>query len=141
MAELPTWRLSRANARSQEILTAAFADAGVRGYHYRLLAALAQHGALSQAELGRRTGIDRKDVAVAVAELDSGGLVARTADPDDARRWIVSLTRRGSGRLRTLDAVVQQVQTDVLAPLSASEQRTLLRLLAKLGPAEPEQTG
>ena len=79
VAGLPTWLLSRANARSQEILGTAFAEEGVRGYHYRLLAALAQYGALSQAEMGRCTGSDRKDVAVAVKVDPSllGGLIVR----------------------------------------------------------------
>ena len=132
VAGLPTWLLSRANARSQEILGTAFAEEGVRGYHYRLLAALAQYGALSQAEMGRCTGSDRKDVAVAVAELESGELLARTPDPDDARRRIVSITARGSARLHRLDRVLQRVQTDVLAPLTTDERRTLLVLLDKL---------
>lgn len=132
VAKLPTWLLSRANARSQAILDTAFTEAGVRGYHYRLLAALAQYGSLSQADLGRNTGIDRKDVAITVAELESAELVARTADPDDARRKVVSLTGLGSRRLRKLDRVLQQVQADVLAPLTDSEQHTLTRLLVKL---------
>ncbi|UPK75003.1 MarR family winged helix-turn-helix transcriptional regulator [Nocardioidaceae bacterium SCSIO 66511] len=132
VAGLPTWLLSRANARSQTILGDAFAEAGVRGYHYRLLAALAQYGALSQAELGRRTGIDRKDVAIAVAELDSDQLIARTPDPDDARRKVVSLTAAGSRCLRKLDGVLGRVQSDVLSPLTVGEQTTLTRLLTKL---------
>lgn len=132
VAGLPTWLLSRANARAQEILGTAFAEEGVRGYHYRLLAALAQYGALSQAEMGRRTGIDRKDVAVAVAELEAGELLARTPDPDDARRLIVSLTTRGAARLRHLDDVLHQVQADVMAPLTTDERSALTLLLGKL---------
>ncbi|MDN5856094.1 MAG: MarR family transcriptional regulator [Actinomycetia bacterium] len=132
VAGQPTWLLSRANARSQTILHTAFTAAGVRGYHYRLLAALAQYGSLSQADMGRYTGIDRKDVAIAVAEIESADLVARTADPDDARRNVVALTRLGTSRLRQLDRVLQQVQDDVLAPLTPEEQGALKALLTKL---------
>lgn len=132
VAELPTWLLSRANARAQEILSAALGRAGARGYHYRLLAGLAQHGPLSQAELGRRTGIDRKDVAVAVAELEADALVVRTSDPTDARRRVVSLARDGERRLRDLDQVLAQAQAQVLAPLDPEERLVLTRLLAKL---------
>lgn len=133
VAGQPTWLLSRANARAQEILGTAFAAAGVRGYHYRLLAALAQHGAISQADLGRHTGIDRKDVAVALAELEDEGDVRRAVDPDDARRKVVTLTALGTRRLHQLDGVLAQVQADVLAPLTQREQATLRTLLAKLG--------
>lgn len=132
VAEQPTWLLSQANARAQELLAAAFTRAGVRGYHFRLLAALDQYGRLSQADMGRNTGIDRKDVAVAVAELESRGFVARTPDPDDARRRIVSLTSAGSALLRELDRALRQVQEELLEPLTAAEQRALVRLLMKL---------
>jgi DNA-binding MarR family transcriptional regulator len=141
VAHLPTWLLSRANARAQAILAAEFAAAGIRGYHYRLLAALAQYGSLSQADLGRRTGIDRKDVAIAVAELEADGLVVRTPDPDDARRKVVDLSRRGDSRLRRLDAVLQSVQTEVLAPLDHEEQQIVIRLLAKLADRHEDTAG
>ena len=68
--------LSRAHARAQAILADAFAAEGLRGYHFRLLAALDQYGPSSQAELGRRTGIDRSDVVAALNELDAAGLAA-----------------------------------------------------------------
>ena len=50
--ERPTWLLNRAYARSSALLFAGF-DAGgdgLRGYHYRLLAALEQWGPASQAD-------------------------------------------------------------------------------------------
>lgn len=133
VADQPTWLLSRAHARAQGILGAAFAAAGVRGYHYRLMAAIAQHGPSSQADLGRSTGIDRSDVVAAINELDAWGLTRRERDPADARRNLVTLTPAGERRLVELDAVLAGVQEEVLAPLRESEQRQLRRLLAKLG--------
>lgn len=135
---LPTWLLSRANARAQGMLVSAFADAGFRGYAYRLMAALAEQGALSQAELGRETGSDRKDVAVAVGELESRALVGREPDPTDARRKVVSLTAAGAVELDRLDGVVSEVQERVLAPLSADERAVLVGLLRRLDPGPPE---
>jgi len=44
---------------------AAFAEFALRPVHYRLMAALEEHGDLSQVALGRHLGLDRKDVAVA----------------------------------------------------------------------------
>ena len=69
VAARPTWLLSRANARSQALLADAFGAEGVRGYHFRLLAALDQYGPASQADLGRRTGIDRSDVVATLNDL------------------------------------------------------------------------
>jgi DNA-binding MarR family transcriptional regulator len=132
IAGRPTWLLSRANARSQSLLTDAFAAEGVRGYHFRLLAALDQYGPTSQAELGRHTGIDRSDVVATLNDLVGSGLAEREPDPVDRRRNIITITRRGATALERLDAVLAAVQDAVLAPLTPSERRILERLLAKL---------
>lgn len=132
VAGRPTWLLSRANARSQGVLRDAFAAEGVTGYHFRLLAALDQYGPVSQVELGRHTGIDRSDVVAVLNDLVARGLAQRAPDQVDRRRNIVTISRRGAGTLRRLDAVLDGVQDAVLAPLTAHERRTFLRLLAKL---------
>ena len=133
VAGRPTWLLSRASARAQALLADAFAAEGVRGYHFRLLAALDQHGPSSQADVGRQTGIDRSDVVATLNELVSRGLAKRSPDPDDGRRNVVTITRRGRSTLERLDRVLDGVQVALLAPLAPSERTTLVRLLAKLG--------
>lgn len=132
VAGRPTWLLSRANARSQRLLADAFAAEGVRGYHFRLLAALDQYGPASQADLGRHTGIDRSDVVATLNDLVRAGLAERAPDPTDRRRNVVTLTAQGATTLERLDAVLDGVQGAVLAPLTANERKTLVRLLAKL---------
>lgn len=129
----PTWLLNRANVRAQQIMHDAFAREGVRGYHFRLLAALDEFGPASQADLGRRTGIDRSDIVATVSDLVAGGLASREPDPDDRRRNIIAISGRGVETLHRLDAVLAAVQDAVLEPLSDRERATLTRLLAKLG--------
>ena len=58
--------------------------------------------------------------------------VRRRPDPQDRRRNIVTITARGTATLERLDAMLDGVQDAVLAPLTATERVTLLRLLAKL---------
>nr|WP_018178510.1 MarR family winged helix-turn-helix transcriptional regulator [Jongsikchunia kroppenstedtii] len=99
------------------------------------MAAAEQYGPLSQAELGRHTGIDRKDVTLAVTELEDRGLLARERDPADNRRNVVTLTASGHTELVRLDDMLADVQKAVLAPLSPTEQRTLIGLLRRLGDA------
>jgi DNA-binding MarR family transcriptional regulator len=129
---MPTWLLSRANARAQSIRTEAFTAAGSTGYISRLLASLADEGVASQAELSRRTGIDPSDVVAAINDLESSRLVTRQRDPHDARRNVITLTRKGRAELARLDATVAAVQERFLAPLSESERQQLTRILTKL---------
>jgi DNA-binding MarR family transcriptional regulator len=130
----PTWLISRAFARSSAMLSAGFDEhgGGLRGYHYRLLAALEQWGPASQAELGRGTGIDRSDVTAAMTELEARNLVERRADPGNKRRNIDTITSDGLVALEALDAVVDGVQEDMLAPLTQPQRRQFLELLNRL---------
>jgi DNA-binding MarR family transcriptional regulator len=132
--ERPTWLLSRAYARSSAMLAAGFEahGRGLRGYHYRLLAALDQWGPASQADLGRDTGIDRSDVTAALTELESRRLVERKVDPHHKRRNIVTLTPQGADALLKLDAVLDGIQEDVLAPLTSAQRRQFVYLLSRL---------
>jgi MarR family transcriptional regulator, lower aerobic nicotinate degradation pathway regulator len=130
----PTWLISRAYTRSTGLLNDGFEAraAGLRSYHYRLLAALDEWGPASQADLGRGANMDRSDVAGALNELGARGLIARTVNPDDRRRNIVSITRAGRKQLGILDHVVADTQEQLLAPLNQSERRQLVKLLRRL---------
>jgi MarR family transcriptional regulator, lower aerobic nicotinate degradation pathway regulator len=132
MLDKPTWLISRVFARSSRLLAEAFEAAGARGYHYRLLAALEEFGPSSQADLGRRTSIDRSDVVAALNELADLGLVERAPDPEDRRRNIITITRAGLDQLRTLEQIALGVQERLLAPLSAADRTRFVRLLTRM---------
>ena len=134
MRERPTWLISQAYLRATGLLQEGFAADGdrLRGYHYRLLAALEEFGPASQAALGRGTGIDRSDVTAALVELEERGLVQRSVNPADRRRNVVSITVAGTRRLEELDAVVDTIQERLLAPLSAEERRQFVTLIRRI---------
>ena len=134
MGERPTWLISRAYLRATGLLQEGFAAEGdrLRGYHYRLLAALDEFGPASQAALGRGTGIDRSDVTAALVELEERGLVERNVNPADRRRNVVSITAAGTRRLAELDTVVDTIQERLLAPLSEEERRQFVTLIRRI---------
>jgi DNA-binding MarR family transcriptional regulator len=132
VAELPTWLISRLYAHAHRLLNEGFGSAGVRGYHYRLLAALREFGPASQAALGRRTSIDRSDVVAALNDLEERALVERSPDPDDGRRNVITLTAAGKKEVRKLDKVLDGVQEKLLDPLSSAERTQLIALLKRL---------
>lgn len=131
----PTWLLGRAAARASALLASGFEASGdgLRGYHYRLLAALDQFGPASQADLGRDAGIDRSDVTVALTQMEERGLVVREIDSSNRRRKIVSITKAGAAKLRELDEVLDGIQEGLLAPLSPAQRVQFATIMTRLG--------
>ncbi|MFI6237568.1 MarR family winged helix-turn-helix transcriptional regulator [Micromonospora sp. NPDC050784] len=127
-----SWLLNQTASHATRLLSEGFAAHDLRGYHYRLLATLAEDGPASQADLGRRCGIDRSDVVAAINDLAGRGLVVRAPDPADRRRNVISATDAGADEARRMGATLERVQDDLLAPLSASEREQLMRLLTRL---------
>ncbi|MFY1615412.1 MarR family winged helix-turn-helix transcriptional regulator [Micromonospora sp. WMMD736] len=128
----PSWLLNQAATHAGRLISAGFAAHGLRGYHYRLLATLAEDGPASQADLGRRCGIDRSDVVATVNDLAGRGLVVRAPDPADRRRNVISLTEAGADEAHRMADTVAHVQDDLLAPLTSAERDQLTRLLTRL---------
>ncbi|NBH06533.1 MarR family transcriptional regulator [Amycolatopsis sp. SID8362] len=112
-------------------LTAERMPLGARA-DFAVLAALEEYGALSQAEIGRRLGLDRNDVSGILARLAGSHRVDRHADPDNRRRNLVTLTAAGRRYLEELQQHADAVQAELLAGLSRTEQRQLQALLGKL---------
>lgn len=98
---------------------------------FAVLAALEEYGALSQADLGRRLGLDRNDVSGIVTRLHTGGHVDRQADPGDRRRNLVTITPAGIRYLDEIQDHADRAQAELLAGLDPDERRHLHALLAK----------
>ena len=129
---MPTWILNQASTLAHRMLTDALARKGSRGYDYRVLAALHELGPSSQAVIGRRSHLDRSDVAATIDALVARGYVTRSTDPLDHRRNVVDITSGGRKHYRQLDRVILDVQDRLLGSLDPSERRTLVDLLRRI---------
>ncbi|MEV3959834.1 MarR family transcriptional regulator [Nocardia sp. NPDC050193] len=138
LRSLPTRLINQTALLAARATEQALADTGSRRYHYAVLTTLREAGAASQAELGRRTRIDRSDMVAVLNDLVARGFAARDADPQDRRRNIVTLTEAGSAHLDDLDRRLDRAQDELLAALSAVERRTLVDLLTRILDAHPE---
>lgn len=96
------------------------------------LAKLSERGPLSQNLLGRKTAMDAATIKGVVDRLAARGLTAAEPDPRDARRRRIALTAEGRALAKRAIAVALAITEETLAPLSASERKTLVRLLAKI---------
>ena len=118
-----SWLLNQTASHAARLLSEGFAAHDLRGYHYRLLASLAEDGPASQADLGRRCGIDRSDVVAAVNDLAGRGLVVRAPDPADRRRNVISLTDAGADEARRMGETSTGSRT-TCSPPSRSRARS-----------------
>jgi MarR family transcriptional regulator, lower aerobic nicotinate degradation pathway regulator len=132
LRNLPSRLLSMAATHADRRVNDALAARGARKWHYAVLATLAEFGPASQAELSERTRIYRSDLVAVINELTGAGLVERSADPDDRRRNVITMTEDGGTRLRELDDVLADAENEVLAALPPADREELTRLLTAL---------
>jgi DNA-binding MarR family transcriptional regulator len=130
LRELASWQTNKVSTLGAR-LTARRMPLGARA-DFAVLAALEEYGPLSQAEIGRRLGLDRNDVNGILNRLGKSHLADRQPDPADRRRNVITLTDAGRRHLDELQQHADQVQDELLAALNATERRQLHALLAKL---------
>ena len=100
---------------------------------FAALAKLLEAGPCSQNHLGRLIYLDAATIKGVVDRLRARGLVATAGDANDRRRRAVTLTPAGRRITEAAIVVAAQITAQTLAPLAAQEQRTVARLLKKLG--------
>jgi DNA-binding MarR family transcriptional regulator len=96
------------------------------------LAKLTETGPCSQNQLGRLTAMDVATVKGVIDRLTARGLTETSADPEDGRRLLVSLTRAGQQLAEKVAANALAITRETLAPLDTRERETLVTLLSKL---------
>jgi DNA-binding MarR family transcriptional regulator len=109
----------------------AAADLDLTGAQLFVLATLGAAGEkMGVTELAERTRTDQSTVSVVAGRLVDRGLVERARSTVDTRRVELSLTPRGRMlQQKTPTTVAQQKLADALWYLSASDARTLSRIL------------
>jgi DNA-binding MarR family transcriptional regulator len=135
LRSLPSWLLSQAALQAQRLGSAELGAVGAHRQQYALLSALDELDELepaSQADLGRRLGIDPGDMVRLVRAMEAEGWLRRTPDPADRRRNLVAVSASGRRRLRELDGVVAELQDHLLAGLTPTQRRELVRLLTRI---------
>jgi DNA-binding MarR family transcriptional regulator len=126
------WLLGRAAQRGHQLAQERLTAAGIRKWHYAVLAALAEFGQQSQADIGRRLGLDRSDVVAVLNDLQADDYVSREPDPTDRRRNIVTISEHGRTALAAFDRLIAAADGHLLADLSAAERTQLAALLERI---------
>jgi len=135
-------RVGYALKQAQQALRAAMDDAlrphGLTTAQYAALAALEEGGALSGAELARRSFVTPQTMTDIVAKLEAAGLVERQPGGADRRVVRLGLTEAGRSRLAGGHAVVEAVEERMLRGFADAERAWLRDALRRCADALAE---
>jgi MarR family transcriptional regulator, lower aerobic nicotinate degradation pathway regulator len=106
--------------------------AGLTPTQFSALIRISEQGTCSQNRLGRLAAMDVATIKGVVDRLRQKGLIVAGPDPDDKRRTLISLSPKGAALVGDMQKVGHAITAETLKPLSAAEQRNLVRLLRKL---------
>jgi DNA-binding MarR family transcriptional regulator len=86
-------------------------------------------------ELAARTRMTKQALNYLLGQMEHGGYLRRTEDPDDQRSKRIELTDRGHRAVRAIREIVREVEGDWEHDLGASDFSDLRRLLTRLNSA------
>lgn len=123
------WSVAR---RLRETSAETLAPWDITPAQFRALRVLRRHGAVRLSELSGHLHIAARSTTEVIDALESRGLVARRADPEDRRAILVEVTDHGS---EVLDGIGTARGTEIertFDRLTASDRADLARILRKL---------
>jgi DNA-binding MarR family transcriptional regulator len=121
--------LKHARERLSALSAEGYARFGINGRELAVLTVLAEGEPPSQLEAAQRLSIDRTTMVALLDELETKGLVARSADPADRRRNIVVLTPEGRDCLVGASRATDDAERSFLAPLGEADGERLRQML------------
>ncbi|MFL5828154.1 MAG: MarR family winged helix-turn-helix transcriptional regulator [Thermoleophilaceae bacterium] len=99
---------------------------------FQLLGLLDDDGPMGQRELGEAMATDPSILVTLLNPLEADGYIARTRDPADRRRHVVTLTDAGRRQLERAAEAQREAEDAIFAGLSADQRDQLRDLLIAL---------
>lgn len=122
--------------RAQQVAVSIFADrlaaSDITPVQFAILNALSDTPDMDQVTLAKRVAFDPATSGSVIGRLEAKGWLTRQAHATDRRRKLLVVTPEGLQALANMQTAVAEVQTQILAPLNADEQKQFVDLLARL---------
>ncbi len=126
------YHLRRASLVDITGVMAAIAEANIRPVPFSVLAIIVENPGVTAAEICRQLAIQRANIVPILADLESRGLFAREADPEDQRIQRLHPTKAGRANYADWLAGIQAHEEHLLRRLTAAERAILRELLEKV---------
>ncbi|MDP4608463.1 MAG: MarR family transcriptional regulator [Burkholderiaceae bacterium] len=130
---MPGHLIRRLQQRSTQVYQTQTQAAGfdLTSVQFAALDAIAQQPSTDQATLAATISFDRATIGGVIDRLEQKGLVQRVVSAHDRRARLLTITAAGQQLLASCRPVVEALQADILAPLSAAERATFVALAHK----------
>ncbi len=102
---------------------------GITRAQWRVLISLSRVDGPTQTELADLLDVERITLCRMVDRLAEAGLVERRADPSDRRVWRLHLTDKAAPLVDELSHIANEMEENILSPLSAAQRAQLTELL------------
>ncbi|MDF1666109.1 MAG: MarR family transcriptional regulator [Planctomycetota bacterium] len=104
----------------------------VRPRQARILDALDRMGEVSQADLAAEFAVSAASMSTMTSRLLKSGLIERKTDPQELRRNLLSLTKSGRSKLKSVYQVWGEIEQDIIQILGAEKAQHLAALSREL---------
>lgn len=115
-----------------EQIESGFGALGLTGRSYYALTVLERDVPKSQQELAELVMVDATTMGALIDELDERGLVARSRNKSDRRRYDLTLSDKGVETLNAANDALAAAEQNFFSPLDKTQRKTIHALLQRL---------
>ena len=130
------YHLSIAARQQERRLDEALKTIGLTRTTWCVLLAVGNEELSQPSDIAGFVGIDRTATSRALRQMEADGLLARSSGTEDRRTRRVDLTDKGRAAIIAATPFARANAATMAEQLDAGEQEALIRLLAKLRPAD-----
>ena len=130
--------------RVHQVSTAYFAEecgGDLTAVQYAALVAIGAHPGIEATRLSEIIYFDRSTIGDVLDRMEGKDWIRRASTPTDRRIKLLELSPAGQSVLQQVEPGIRRIQERLLAPLTATEAKTLIRLLGKMADAVEDDGG
>ena len=130
--------------RVHQVSTAYFAEecgGDLTAVQYAALVAIGAHPGIDATRLSEIIYFDRSTIGDVLDRMEGKDWIRRASTPTDRRIKLLELSPAGQSVLQQVEPGIRRIQERLLAPLTATEAKTLIRLLGKMADAVEDDGG
>jgi len=132
--DTPGHLIRRLNQHSTAVFGQRTQEAGfdLTPVQFAALDTIHKHPGSDQAFIAEMIGYDRATIGGVIDRMVKKGWVRRVVSEQDRRARELSLTAKGNNIRSLLEPIVEDLQNEILTPLSHGEKESLVKLIRKV---------